>query len=547
VRGRIAAAFLRAAGLTAQVTLKPAHRIDPRDHVATALRALAAGEQLVVDGLPVTLRDDIPHGHKFAVAPRAPDEPVLKFGFPIGVATQPIRPGDHVHTHNVATALGTHGDYKYTKTPSPLRGEGRGEGQCVPFPTPASGQSNPSPSPRTGEGAEEAETAPPTFSGYLREDGRAGTRNEIWVLPSVGCVGRTAHKIAAAAHARHAGKVDGIYAFTHPFGCSQLGGDLHATRDMIAALASHPNAGGVLLVGLGCENNQLDGLLAAIPPERHSRIRHVAAQIAEDEIAAGLAAIDELVEIAAGARREPLPLSKLVVGVKCGGSDGFSGLTANPLVGRIADAVTQAGGAALLTEIPEIFGAEQMLMDRAADAQVFNGIVTLVNGFKAYFTDHGEPVSENPSPGNIAGGITTLEEKSLGAVQKGGHATVTDVLRYGERLRRTGLTLLEAPGNDAVSSTALSAAGATVILFTTGRGTPLGFPVPTVKIASNTALAERKPGWIDFDAGAVLDQGLEAATDALLHHVADIASGTPTAAERNDEREIALWKRGVTL
>ena len=493
---------------------KAAHRIDPRDHVATALRALSAGEHVVVDGVEIVLRADIPHGHKLAVAAVAAGGPVLKFGFPIGVATHAIAPGDHVHTHNVATALATHEDYTYTASRSSL--------------------------PEAGEDGF-------TFDGYLREDGRAGTRNEIWVLPSVGCVGRTAHKIAAAAHAKHAGRVDGVYAFTHPFGCSQLGDDLHATRDMIAALASHPNAGGVLLVGLGCENNQLDGLLAAIPPERHSRIRHVAAQFAGDEIAAGLAAIDELVEIAAQARREPLPLSKLVVGVKCGGSDGFSGLTANPLVGRIADAVTEAGGTAVLTEIPEIFGAEQMLMDRAADETVFTGIVGLVNGFKAYFTAHGEPVSENPSPGNIAGGITTLEEKSLGAVQKGGHATVTDVLHYGERLRRTGLTLLEAPGNDAVSSTALSAAGATVILFTTGRGTPLGFPVPTVKIASNSDLAARKPGWIDFDAGAVLDQGLEPTTHALLERIAEIASGRLTAAERNEEREIALWKRGVTL
>ncbi|UYY60030.1 UxaA family hydrolase [Sphingomonas sp. S2-65] len=522
---------------------KAAHRIDPRDHVATALRALSAGECVSVEGAEIVLRDDIPHGHKLAVAAVSAGDPVLKFGFPIGVATQAIAQGDHVHTHNVATALGAHGNYTYNQSPSPLQGRGPGRGELSPSDPAKEESPSPQPSPRERREGEEGLT----FNGYLREDGRAATRNEIWVLPSVGCVGRTAHKIAAAAHAKHAGKVDGVYAFTHPFGCSQLGDDLHATRDMIAALASHPNAGGVLLVGLGCENNQLDGLLAAIPPERHARIRHVAAQFADDEIAAGLAAIDELVAIAAQARREPLPLSKLVVGVKCGGSDGFSGLTANPLVGRIADAVTEAGGTAVLTEIPEIFGAEQMLMDRAADEAVFTGIVGLVNGFKAYFTAHGEPVSENPSPGNIAGGITTLEEKSLGAVQKGGHATVTDVLHYGERLRRTGLTLLEAPGNDAVSSTALSAAGATVILFTTGRGTPLGFPVPTVKIASNTALAARKPGWIDFDAGAVLDQGLDATTDALLARIAQIASGTPTAAERNEEREIALWKRGVTL
>jgi altronate hydrolase len=488
-------------------------RIDRRDHVATALRALGAGEQVAVGDAQVVLRQEVPKGHKLAVAARAPGDPVLKFGFPIGVATRAILPGDHVHTHNVATALAGQADYAWRPAAPDPAGEARAF----------------------------------TFQGYLCEDGRAATRNEIWVLPSVGCVGRTASKIAAIAAERHAGSVDGIHAFTHPFGCSQLGDDLHATRDMIAALASHPNAGGVLLVGLGCENNQLDGLLAAIPEGRRHLVRHVAAQFAEDEIEAGLAAIDELVAIASKARREPLPLSKLVVGVKCGGSDGFSGLTANPLVGRVSDAVTAAGGSAILTEIPEIFGAEQLLMDRAADEATFRGIVELVNGFKRYFTSHGEPVSENPSPGNIAGGITTLEEKSLGAVQKGGRAAVTDVLHYGERLRRTGLTLLEAPGNDAVSSTALAAAGATVILFTTGRGTPLGFPVPTVKIASNSDLARRKPGWIDFDAGSVLDDGIDGAAEALLDCIAAIASGRQTAAERNGEREIALWKRGVTL
>jgi altronate hydrolase len=315
----------------------------------------------------------------------------------------------------------------------------------------------------------------------------------------------------------------------------------------LAALAAHPNAGGVLIVGLGCESNQLDRLLAVVDPAVRGRIRTLAAQAAGDEVEEGLALIGELIELAAGDTRSAVPLSKLVLGVKCGGSDGLSGLTANPLVGRMSDAVTGAGGTSVLTEIPEIFGAEQMLMARAADAQVFGEMVELVNGFKRYFTDHGEPVSENPSPGNIAGGITTLEEKSLGAVQKAGRAIVTDVRHYGERVRQAGLTLLEAPGNDAVSSTALAAAGATAILFTTGRGTPLGFPVPTIKIASNSDLAARKPGWIDFDAGRVLDEGMDVAANALLDTLVAVASGRETAAERNGEREIAIWKRGVTL
>ena len=485
--------------------MTPVFQIDPRDSVATALRDLAAGEE--VGG--VTLVEPVARGHKLAVRAIAAGEPVLKFGFPIGRATRAIAPGEHVHTHNVATALQGSGSYAY----------------------------KPGPEQRHTDNAH-------SFLGYRRADGRVGTRNEIWVIPTVGCVARTAQKIAERAAQAHAGKIDGVHAFSHPFGCSQLGDDLAGTRAILAALASHPNAGGVLIVGLGCESNQTSRLLEGID---QPNLRTLGAQIASDEIEEGLALVAELVETAAQAERTPAPLSDLVLGVKCGGSDGFSGLTANPLVGRMSDTVTAAGGTAILTEIPEIFGAEQMLMDRAANQAVFGGIVELVNGFKRYFTDHGEPVSENPSPGNIAGGITTLEEKSLGAVQKAGHATVTDVIGYGEQVRERGLALLEAPGNDAVSSTALAAAGATAILFTTGRGTPLGFPVPTIKIASNSDLAQRKPGWIDFDAGQVLEDGMAPAAAALLDTICAIASGKETAAERNGEREIAIWKRGVTL
>ncbi len=484
-------------------------RLHPDDSVATALRDLAPGESV----LGVVTGEAVARGHKLALSAHRAGDPIIKFGHPIGRATRAIAPGDHVHVHNVATALA--GEVAYTGTAAAKR---------API-----------------------AAAARVWQGYARADCGAGTRNEIWVLPTVGCVARTAQKIATAADARRPAGVDGIHALTHPFGCSQLGDDLDATRAVIAALAQHPNAAGAVLVGLGCESNQLDALVATLPDAARSRVRSIVAQTAIDEVAQGVAAALELAEEAANARRVPMGLDRLVLGVKCGGSDGFSGLTANPLVGRVADAVTGAGGTAVLTEIPEIFGAEQLLMARAADAEVFDAIGALVNRFKRHFLDHGEPVSENPSPGNIAGGITTLEEKSLGAVQKGGRAVVTDVIDYGGRVRRPGLTLLEAPGNDAVSSTALSAAGAGLILFTTGRGTPLGFPAPTIKIASNSALATRKPGWIDFDAGMVLDGGMEAALDALLDRIAAIASGEPTAAERNDEREIAIWKRGVTL
>jgi altronate hydrolase len=487
--------------------------LDPRDDVAVALTALARGVRAEAGGLAVETVDEIPDGHKVALRDLKAGETLRKFGWPIGILTADVAAGGHVHSHNLTTLLGGVEGYSYR----PLTAE--------PLP----------------EGTQ------PGFLGYRRADGRVGTRNEIWILPTVGCVGRTAQKIAAIANARHSGTVDGVHAFAHPFGCSQLGEDLAGTRSILAALACHPNAGGVLLVGLGCESNQLDRLIEEIPEGLRGRVRTLRAQGVEDELEEGLALVDALVATAASSRRRPAGFGELVLGLKCGGSDGFSGLTANPLVGRMADRAVAAGGTIILSEIPEIFGAERLLMARARDEKVFDSIVGLVNDFKLYFLASGQPVSENPSPGNIAGGITTLEEKSLGAVQKAGHAPVADVLRYGERVRRRGLALLEAPGNDAVSSTALAAAGATLILFTTGRGTPLGFPVPTVKIASNSELALRKRGWIDFDAGQVLHKGMAPVADALADRIAAIASGEETAAERNGEREIAIWKRGVTL
>jgi len=498
---------------TAPSTLPPAVQIDPADQVGVALRALAPGEQLPVGDATVTIIEPIERGHKFALRPIAAGEPVLGYGWPIGSATQAIAAGAHVHSHNVVTNLKAEEPYRYA-------------------PTPAEAMARP--------GAF-------TFEGYRRADGSVGTRNQIWVIPTVGCVGRTAERVAQAAARLHGDKVDDILAFAHPLGCSQLGDDLDDTAQLLASLACHPNAGGVLLLGLGCEENQLGPLIERLPPERRARVRSVGAQMSADEYDAAAQAIAELVEIAAADRRETVGLEALRLGLKCGGSDGLSGFTANPLIGRAADMVTAAGGQAVLTEIPEMFGAERLLMARATDEDVFDALVAMINRFKRYFLDHGEPISENPSPGNVAGGITTLEEKSLGAVQKGGRAAVVDVLRYGERLRRAGLTLLESPGNDAVSTTALAASGVTLTLFSTGRGTPLGSPVPTMKLATNHELARRKPGWIDFDAGIVLDEGMDAAAEALMTEICAVASGRPARNEQNGERDIAIWKRGVTL
>jgi altronate hydrolase len=492
-------------------------RIAPADDVAVALRELAAGEVVHAGDANVTVRERVARGHKFALRDLAAGELVRRYGFAIGRATAAIARGAWVHTHNLATRLDA--------------------GDAAPTESVAEHETGASRS---------ASTLPATFLGYRRADGRVGTRNEIWVLCSVGCVAQTARRIAELGAQRHRGRVDGVYAYTHVFGCSQLGDDLANTGRIIASLANHPNVGGALLVGLGCESLQLKKLLDASGAA--PRLRWFNTQQVEDEVEAGLGALDELVTVAAQDRREPCPISDLVVGLKCGGSDGFSGISANPLVGRIADIVNAGGGRTILTEIPEIFGAEHLLIRRAANAQIAMEIDALVRGFKDYFRAHGEPVSENPSPGNIAGGITTLEEKSLGAVQKGGSGTVTQVLRYGEQVHEAGLALLESPGNDAVSSTALVAAGATVLLFTTGRGTPLGFPVPTLKIASNSALAKAKPRWIDFDAGTVLDgEDPAAAAARLFELVLRTASGELANNERNEERQIALWKTGVTL
>lgn len=483
-------------------------RVHPSDNVAVALADLTAGET----ALGVTLTSAVPKGHKFALSPLEEGSQVIKYGHPIGNATARIGRGDHVHSHNLSTALGRGQAYTY----EPVRIE------------------------------RETPAGDAVFKGYRRRNGLAGTRNEIWVLNTVGCVNATAARVASACRA--SGAVEGVHAFSHPYGCSQLGDDLKHTRKLLASLAAHPNAGGVLIIGLGCENNQLDRLLDGLDGFDRDRIRAFNAQKVADEEASGLDAIHELAEIMAADRRTDCPASLLTLGMKCGGSDAFSGLTANPLVGQMSDRVTAHGGRAILTEVPEMFGAEQLLMNRSASREVFDGTVSLINDFKDYFIANHQPVSENPSPGNIAGGITTLEEKSLGAVQKGGQAAVTDVIGYGERAKVAGLTLLQGPGNDAVSSTALTAAGANLILFTTGRGTPLGFPVPTIKIASNSELAERKSRWIDFNAGALLEgRAIGDVADELWKHILDTASGAPARNETNGYREIAIWKTGVTL
>lgn len=492
-------------------------QIHPNDNVAVVIDGAQVGSIVLLDDLRLLARQAIPAGHKVAIRDINQGEAVIKYGHMLGQAIEPIRCGTWVHTHNLKTNLSNLLEYTYT--PVEPRPVGITSGM-------------------------------PTFMGYRRANGRVGTRNEVWIVNTVGCVNRSAERIAQLCSERFRGKIDGVYAFSHPYGCSQLGDDLTNTQRVLAGLIRHPNAGGVLVIGLGCENNRMDTLLAMASDVDRNRIRYFQSQLVLDEVEEGVEAVGELVEVMQEDERSVCPVSDLVVGLKCGGSDAFSGITANPLVGRIADRLTGYGGTALLTEVPEMFGAEQQLMNRAVDETVFAQIVNMVNRFKAYFISHDQPIYENPSPGNKEGGLTTLEEKSLGATQKGGQATVTQVLDYGEPVGEGGLALLYAPGNDAVSVTAEVASGATVVLFTTGRGTPLGFPVPTVKISTNTPIFERKPHWIDFNAGSLLDGTvtMEDLTDDLFDFVLRVASGTQrTRNEENDYREIAIWKEGVTL
>ena len=498
-------------------------RIHPADTVAVALRAAPAGA--VFENL--TLLDPVPAGHKVALRAHRVGEAVIKYGHPIGVASAPIAPGTHVHCHNLRGNLPERlSDLRFDEV-------------ARPFPAPAG---------RRGTD---------TFLGYRRPDGRAATRNEIWIVNTVGCVNVASEKIAAAAHAELAtpgSGIDGVYAFPHPFGCSQLGDDLGHTRKILAGLVRHPNAAAVLILGLGCENNRLADFLASagVGPEDAQRVRWFNAQEVADEIESGLAAVRELAAPARRFRREPIPSSEFILGMKCGGSDGFSGITANPLVGRIADRHAGTGGTVLLTEVPEMFGAERMLLEHCSDAAIFDDVVRLVNDFRAYFQKHGEPIDENPSPGNKDGGITTLADKSLGCVQKGGRAPVAEVLPYGGAARAGlgGLSLVQGPGNDGVSGTAMSVAGAHLLLFTTGRGNPMGFPVPTIKISSNSDLAARKPQWIDFNAGPVADDGagFDDLAGQLWQQILAVASGEQRARnELRGHREIAIWKDGVTL
>lgn len=469
-----------------------------------------------LDNVEVALKesDGIPAGHKRALKAIKKGEPIIKYGNPIGIATADIAEGEWVHIHNLKTGLGDLLEYTYEPEVKPL-----------------------------------AEQKTATFMGYKRLDGKVGIRNEVWIIPTVGCVNNIAQIIERKSQDLIKGSVEGIHAFAHPYGCSQLGEDHLNTQKALAGLINHPNAGAVLVLGLGCENNTIDGLKQVIGDYDENRVKFIVCQEHEDEVAVALEVLAGLVDFAAGFTREEVPASELVIGLKCGGSDGFSGITANPLVGAISDKLISQGGTSMLTEVPEMFGAETLLMKRCVNEEVFNKTVSLINNFKTYFIKHDQVVYENPSPGNKKGGISTLEDKSLGCTQKGGSAPVVDVLTYGEPVKTKGLNLLQGPGNDLVAATALSVSGAHMVLFTTGRGTPFGAPVPTVKISSNNELYAKKKNWIDFNAGQLLSgKTMDEVSTEFYNYILDLASGRIQS--KNEEqgiRDLAIFKDGVTL
>ncbi len=517
-------------------------KINDNDNVVVALNAIPRGETITVEvsgkESRITAREEIPAGHKMAVCDIPAGGEVIKYGYRIGNAKEDIPAGAWIHTHNVGTALGDLLEYSYEPVAAVAEAAAA---ETAAAETAAKERQD------AGAGTDSA-AQDATFMGFRRTDGQVGVRNEIWVIPTVGCVNNVATAIARQANAFVKGSVQEVIAFPHPYGCSQMGDDQEHTRAILADLIRHPNAGGVLVLGLGCENSNIDVLKPYIGEYDENRVKFLVAQESGDEIADAVELIKGLIDYAAGFEREPVSVSKLVIGMKCGGSDGLSGITANPLVGRFSDLLIAGGGTTILTEVPEMFGAETILMNRCANEELFHKTVDLINDFKNYFKSHNQTIYENPSPGNKKGGISTLEDKSLGCTQKSGSALVRGVLQYGERVQTSGLNLLSAPGNDLVAATALAAAGAQIVLFTTGRGTPFASPVPTVKISTNSRLASKKANWIDFNAGVLVeDKSMAQEARHLFDYVVEVASGRQVCSEAAGFHDMAIFKQGVTL
>lgn len=491
-------------------------KINPADSVVVCLRPLNKGETIEVDNKTITILQDTPAGHKVLIVDAPKDTDIIKYGYPIGHAREDLKAGQWVNENNLKTNLSGTLSYEYHPV---------GEKLNIP-------------------------TDNRTFQGFRRKNGEVGIRNEVWIVPTVGCVNGIAERLASQLEKEtQLEGIDAVHAWHHNYGCSQLSDDHENTRKVLRDIVLHPNAGAVLVLSLGCENNQPDDFMQMLGDYDKDRIKLLVTQKVEgDEVEAGMEILRGLYETARQDKRESCPLNELRVGLKCGGSDGFSGITANPLVGEFSDFLVAQGGTSILTEVPEMFGAETILMNRCETPELFDKTVKLVNDFKEYFLSHGEPVGENPSPGNKAGGISTLEDKALGCTQKCGRAPVSGVLGYGDRLEVKGLNLLSAPGNDLVASTALASAGCQIVLFTTGRGTPFGTFIPTMKISTNSTLYRNKPNWIDFNAGQLVEgRPMKDVLNDFIDKIISVASGEKSRNEINGYREISIFKNGVTL
>lgn len=488
-------------------------KINGKDNVAVALNDLNKGTEVTIDGTMLKLKEDIKRGHKFTLKAITSGEDVIKYGYPIGHVIEDVQAGTLIHIKNTKTNLGELLKYSYKP-----------------------------------EITEPMKRKKSYFNGFRRESGKVGIRNEIWIIPTVGCVNSVISAMEKRFADKAVGTVEKILAFQHPYGCSQMGEDQDNTKRILADLINHPNAGGILLVGLGCENSNIAEILPYVGEYNKDRVKFLVCQEVEDEMEEAENRINELVAYAGKSSREKIGSNELIIGMKCGGSDGMSGITANPMVGRFSDILTAQGGTTILTEVPEMFGAETLLMARCENKELFHKMTEMINDFKTYFKNHNLTIYENPSPGNKKGGISTLEDKSLGCIQKSGSATIRDILKYGEIVKKKGLNLLSAPGNDLVAATALAASGAHIVLFTTGRGTPFACPVPTMKISSNTELSEKKINWIDFNAGTMTKgKSLDILSEELLQYVLAVASGKQVKSERAGFHDMAIFKQGVTL
>ncbi len=491
-------------------------KINSVDSVVVCLRPFTKGEKFEIDGKQITVRQDTPAGHKLLIVDAPQGTNIIKYGYPIGHSMMDLKAGEWVNEKNLKTNLSGTLSYEYHPVSEKLniKKENR------------------------------------TFKGFIRKNGEVGIRNEVWIVPTVGCVNGIAERLASLLEKETGLEgIDAVHAWHHNYGCSQLSEDHENTRKVLRDIVLHPNAGAVLVLSLGCENNQPEDFMSMLGDYDHDRIKLLVTQrVVGDEIEEGMKVLRELYSIARQDKRQECPLSELRVGLKCGGSDGFSGITANPLVGEFSDYLVAQGGTSILTEVPEMFGAETILMNRCENEELFNQTVKMVNDFKEYFLSHGEPVGENPSPGNKAGGISTLEDKALGCTQKCGRAPVSGVLAYGDRLKVKGLNLLSAPGNDLVASTALASAGCQIVLFTTGRGTPFGTFIPTMKVSTNSTLAQSKPNWIDFNAGQLVEgRPMPEVLADFIEKIISVANGEKAQNEKNGYREISIFKNGVTL